>query len=339
MTTSSTGRPTRVLLTGATGFVGTHVYPVLVAKGLDVVCATRDVDKARAESPEKTFCQLDLESPASVERALADVDRAVYLVHSMGAGEDYPEREQRNARTFRDAAARRGLERIVYLGGMRPTRAVSRHLASRLLTGETLREGEVPTIELQATMIVGGGSESFRIVRDLAARLPWMLLPSWLDSMSEPVAIADIAHAIAHALTMPEPSHRVLSAPGPEKLRGCDIILRTAHALHQSPRTLRVPFVTPRLSSYWIRLVTRANPHVATELVEGLRSSIVARGAEVWSEMPDYARTPFDAAVRAALAQEALSIPGPSRMIERLIHGITRRDSSDAYRASKRAAP
>lgn len=313
---------TRVLLTGSTGFVGRHIYGDLVAAGYEVLCATRDVEKARQKDSQRQYRALDLEDPRSVREALRDVQRAVYLVHSMADSNEYAEREAENARTFAALAEEQGLDRIVYLGGMRPRSDVSRHLASRLRTGEILRAGKVPCVELQATMVIGGGSESFRIVRDLSARLPFMLLPKWLDSESEPVAIRDVGAAIAHALAMPLEHSEVFTLPGPERLSGRAILLRTARLLGNAPHAIRVPVVTPRLSSYWIRLITRADPQVAAELVEGLRSDILSNGLTLWEKMPDFARTPFDEAVRTALAEEERALPESAKLVEHALHRI-----------------
>lgn len=312
----------RVLLTGATGFVGSHVHPLLVERGFDVVGGTRKPQEASARAPRKAFCYIDLEDPASVRVALQGFDAVVYLVHSVGHDAHYERMERNNAETLRAAAAEKKLERIVYLGGPRPRGKVSKHLRSRLETGRVLREGTVPTVELQASMIVGGGSESFRIVRDLAARLPWMILPRWLQSRTEPVAIADVAEAIAHALAMPLEASRVLGVPGPECMSGREILERTARAFDQEPYMLDVPLVTPRLSTYWIRLVTRANPALARELVEGMRSDIIADGESIWSQMPDYERVSFDEAVMRALREEAETLPAKTRLVESLIHRV-----------------
>lgn len=315
-------RKNRILLTGATGFVGDGVYPALVRAGFDVLCGTRDPERARHAHPTRAFCRFDLDDVGSVRSALEQVRRAVYLAHSMGDDGDFAQHEQAHAVTFRDVAEELGLERIVYLGGMQPQGTPSRHLASRLNTGATLRSGAVPTVELRATMIIGAGGESFRIVRDLAARLPWMLLPRWLRSESEPVALADVATAIIHALTMPLTSSCVFDIPGPDRLSAKQMILRTAQLMGHSPRAVEVPVVTPRLSSYWIRLVTRANPRVATELVEGLGSDIVASGATLWTRMPSHIRTTFDQAVQHALEEEAKLLSPTSRVIERAIHQV-----------------
>lgn len=312
----------RVLLTGATGFVGSHLHPVLVKRGFDVIGGTREPEKARANAPDRQFCHVELSDEVSVAQALGGVDAVVYLVHSMGTQHDYAAAERRSAETMCSAAAEGEVERIVYLGGMRPRGQVSQHLRSRLATGKVLRSGSVPVVELQATMVIGGGSESFRIVRDLAARLPWMLLPKWLRSESEPVAIDDVVEAIAYSLTMPLDESCVRAVPGPEKLSGREILTRTARAMGQAPRMIEVPFVTPSLSSHWIRLVTRANPVVAAELVEGLRSDIVARGPTIWDEIPGYTRLSFDEAVRRALHEEQGSLPGATRFVESVLHRL-----------------
>lgn len=314
----------RVLLTGATGFIGSHVHPALVRAGFDVLCAARKPDEAAAQHPDRRWTRFDLDDVASIDAALAQVDRAVYLAHSMNDAENYAEVEQREAERFREAAERHGIARVVYLGGMRPKKSISKHLESRLKTGRVLRAGTVSVIELRATMVIGGGSESFRIVRDLAARLPWMLLPKWLESVSEPVAVSDVAKAIVAALSLElEPSEsRVYDLPGPERLSGREIILGTSRLLGQKPRAWSVPVVTPKLSSYWIRLVTRANPRLATELVEGLRSDIVSTGVSMWSEMPEHRRLSFDEAVRLALAEEEKSLDRGSRLVERALHRL-----------------
>lgn len=313
-----------VLLTGATGFVGSHTYGALVHAGFQVVCATRRPDQARARHPERVYRVLDVDDPRSVDHALAGIDAVVYLVHAMREHTGYADHEARAAHALAEAAAHQGVRRIVYLGGMRPRGAVSRHLASRLATGEILRAGSVPTLELQATMVVGGGSESFRIVRDLAARLPIMLLPRWLDSLSEPVAIADVVAAIRHGLTMPLAKSMVRTLPGPERLSGSELILRTARLLGQRPRVLRVPLVTPALSSYWIRLVTRADPQIASELVQGLLSDIVADAPSIFDDMPGHVRQSYDEAARIALAEEATELSLGARLFERVVHPLSR---------------
>jgi uncharacterized protein YbjT (DUF2867 family) len=296
-----------------------------VNAGFQVVCATRRPETARALHPERVFRAFDVNEPQSVVQALAGIDAVVYLVHAMREHVGYAPRERDAARGLAEAAHHAGVKRIVYVGGMRPRGALSAHLESRLVTGEILRAGAVPTLELQATMIVGGGSESFRIVRDLAARLPVMVLPRWLDSLSEPVAIADVAAAISHGLSMPLAHSAVFTLPGPERISGSELILRTARLLGQRPRVLRVPFVTPTLSSYWIRWVTRADPHIARELVQGLLSDIVAEAPSIFAQMPGHVRLAYDEAARVALAEEATELSFGARVFERMVRPFSRR--------------
>ncbi len=313
----------RVLVAGATGFVGKRLVVELQRQGFAVVGTSRHPEGAREGAPHVEWRRLDITDSASCEEAMRGCDAAVYLVHSMAAGKDYAAVEEQSAQVFRDAAARSNLKRLVYLGGIRPKGRVSQHLESRLRTGELLRSGSVPVIELQATMIIGGGGESWRMVRDLAARLPFMLLPKWLDSLSEPVSVDDVVSAIAQALTISLAGSHVYTLPGPEKLPAHEILRRTARLLGSDPRMIRVPFVTPRLSSYWIRLVTRADHLVAEELVEGLRSDIVAEGEDFWSLMPTRSRTSFDEAARRALAEEERSLSGPARFTERFLRSFS----------------
>jgi uncharacterized protein YbjT (DUF2867 family) len=316
-------RNRRVLLTGATGFVGRSVYPALVAAGYVVLGGSRRPEQAVRAAPERQFVRCDTDEPRSLREAMTGCARAIYLVHGMAEGGDYAEAEQRGALAFRSAAEEAGVERIVYLGGMRPSAEPSRHLASRLRTGEVLRAGKVPTIELQATMVIGSGSESFRMVRDLAARLPVMVLPSWLKSRTQPIAISDVVAAIVHALDEPWEASGVYALPGPETLSAREILQRTASLLGHKPRMIGVPFVTPKLSSYWIRLITRAEIHIAEELVEGLRHDIVHEGPGYWARMPGHRRQSLNAAIESALADEENSLGKGARAVEQLIDRLS----------------
>jgi uncharacterized protein YbjT (DUF2867 family) len=331
LTRASTGARARVLVTGATGFVGSHLMPLLARAGAQVVGATRDVERARRKQPTREFVPFDLHRPETVRAALAGCTHAVYLVHGMGAADQEYERTEREAAlTFREAAAAAGIQRIVYLGGMRPAGPPSRHLRSRLATGACLREGSVSTIELQATMVIGSGSESFRMVRDLSARLPVMLLPRWLETRTQPIGIADVVFAIVGALRMDGQESRALPLPGPETLSARTIIERTAGLLGRRPYTVAVPVVTPWLSTHWIRLVTRTDPQVAAELVEGLRSDILAPDDGFWLAYPGHRRQSFDEAARAALAGEAEELSRAAVLLEEAAEWLTPKSDSAA---------
>jgi uncharacterized protein YbjT (DUF2867 family) len=312
----------RVLLTGATGFVGLHLYPVL-ATDMHVVSGSRDPDAARARFPGREFQQLNISDYKSTMRAMAGCDAAVYLVHSMADVRRYDRAEERESKNFLRAAEQAGLKRIVYLGGPQPSGKGSRHLRSRLRTGEILRSGKVSTVELQATMVIGPGSESWRMVRDLAARLPVMLLPRWLENRSQPIYIDDVTAAIRHALTMEQEGSAAYPLPGPETLSAREILRRTAELMGLNPHMVGVPVITPYLSSYWIALVTRANQRIARQLVEGLRSDLVAPDDGFWRRFPEHVRVPFEVAARRALRAEADTLSLRDRFTEWLIHRVT----------------
>jgi uncharacterized protein YbjT (DUF2867 family) len=313
----------RVLLTGATGFVGRNLFPMLCERGYEVVSATRSPERARLAFPEREFRRLDVTDTASAQAALEGCQAAFYLVHGMAGGAGYDEVERRSARAFSEAAERAGVSRIIYLGGIRPRGPISRHLSSRLHVGEILRAGSVPTLELQASMVIGGGSESWRIVRDLAARLPIMLFPRWLDNQSQPIGVQDVTFALARSLELPLPSSRALALPGPEVLSARDIIMRTARLLGSQPVALRIPVVTPKLSSYWITFITRADHRISEELVEGLRSDLVSEDDGFWRLVPEYTRMSFDDAARAALLDEQRDLSVRSRVAELIIRTLS----------------
>ena len=295
-----------LLLTGATGFVGRAVYGSLVAAGWTVRCATRDVARAAARWPGRRWVALDVGDPESVRRALDGCQAALYLVHGMASHSGgYRHAELAQAECMAREAERAGLERLVYLGGVAAPRDASEHLRSREQVGDILRAGTTPTVELRASMIIGHGSLSWLIVRDLAARLPVMVLPSWLKSRTEPVAIDDIVVALVRALDMPLAGNAWFDVPGPEVLSGREILERTALVLGaRKPMMIKVPFLSPRLSSHWVRFVTRADWAVAREIVVGLRTDLLARDDHFWGLIDHPVRLSFEVAARRALADE-----------------------------------
>ena len=300
-----------LLLTGATGFVGGAVRPALETAGWQVRCLTRDASRARSRQPGLDWRQGDVSDPDSLTRALAGCRATLYLVHGIGEGGDYHQREVAAARRFAGAAAAAGLERIVYLGGVAPAGRGSEHLRSRLDVGQALRSGPVPTIELRASMIVGHGSLSWLIVRDLAARLPVMVLPRWLKSRTQPVAIDDVVVALVRALDLPLDSGSTwFDLPGPDTLSGREILEETSRVLGlQRPRMLEVPLLTPRLSSLWVRFVTRAEWTVAREVVVGLTEDLLAHDRSFWHLIGHEPLIGFAEAARRALAAERPAPP------------------------------
>jgi uncharacterized protein YbjT (DUF2867 family) len=317
--------PEQVLLTGATGFIGSNLHDRLLEAGAEVCCLTRRPEEARRRWPGRRWVAGDLGDPSSLAVPLSGCRTAFYLVHGMGSHRpDWAEEELRWARGFAGVAATAGVERLVYLGGVAPRGRPSAHLRARLETGEALRSGPVPCFELRAGMIVGAGSASWTIVRDLAARLPFMVLPAWLAHRSEPVALDDVVAALVAAARVELAGSGWWDLPGPEALSGKEVLLRIAAVLGHRPMLVEFPLVTPRLSSHWIRLVTRADHQLARELVEGLTSDLTATRPlpRAWAGLAP--PLPLDEAIRRALAAEAGSITGAGRLVERLAGQLSR---------------
>lgn len=293
-----------VLLTGATGFVGRTLYPKLRADGWEVRCASRRPQEAAREWPDRDWLYMDVEDADSIGSALEGCGSAMYLVHQMGGGPGYAERERQSAALFREQCERHDVRRVVYLGGVAPPTTPSKHLASRLEAGRVLRRGDLSTIELRAAMIIGEGSESWQIVRDLAERLPVMVLPKWTRSKSQPVAISDVVEALSAALSLPAEAAGWYDIPGPDVLTVRQILMEVGRQLGREPLTFDVPLLSPKLSSYWLRFVTTCDAFVARQLVQGLKTDLLAASDEYWRMIDHLERTDFQTAVRRVLADQ-----------------------------------
>lgn len=312
--TQAPSKSPKLLLTGATGFVGRHLDAALTETSWDVVRATRNPKLASQAG----WVYLDVSDPSSIDAAIAGCDAAVYLIHSIDDSKDYPEREASGAKAFVAAAERAGVQRIVYLGGVAPKAKASRHLLSRLNTGEILRSGTVSTIELRCGLIIGAGGSSWMMVRDLAARLPAMLLPRWLQFSSWPVWIEDVVLSIVRALDFPEEGSAWYDVPGNERMTHANFLSRIAKSMGKDPRLIGVPVITPRLSSYWIALVTRADLALAQELVEGLQSDLDPSGETIWDRLGDEQPTEFQTSVYQALEDETAATTPTPKLVHRL---------------------
>jgi uncharacterized protein YbjT (DUF2867 family) len=263
--------------------------------------------------PERRWVQGDVADKWSLVLALAGCDAAFYLVHGLSEGhDDFRRQEIEAAERFGRQAAAAGVRRLVYLGGFQPQGELTEHLRSRLEVGETLRSGPVTAVELRASMIVGHGSTSWLMVRDLAARLPVMVLPSWLRSRTQPVALDDVLFALVAALDLELAGSESFDIPGPEVLTGREILERTAEAL-AVPRAVmvEVPVLSPWLSSHWVHFVTRAEWSVAREVVIGLAHDFLARDDRFWSRCGHTQLIPFREAAERALAAERADGPIP----------------------------
>lgn len=294
-----------VLVTGATGYIGAQLVPELLAAGHRVRCLVRNPAKLPAGLAARVeVARGDAFDPASLEPALRGCEVAYYLIHSMGAtGDAFAERDRAAARNFAAAAEAAGVRRIVYLGGLGGASGLSEHLRSRQETGDVLREGRVPVTELRAAIIVGSGSASFEIMRDLAQKLPVMICPRWVGSRCEPIALKDVLAYLVGVLDEPRTEGRTFEIGGGEVHTYADLLRITGSVMGRRLRILTVPFLTPRLSAYWLNLVTAVPMSLAFPLVEGLRYDIVCEETEIRALLPR-ALTPFRAAVADALGPE-----------------------------------
>ena len=296
----------KIVVAGASGFVGRHLIPLLQAAGHEVVCGTRNPVQARQSQPDRTWVHLDVNDTDSLDLALQGAESLIYLVHQMQDGTgDLLEIERRSALNVRQAAEKAGLRRLVYLGGPNPEGLISHHLEARLETGRVLRAGSISTIELQAGMIIGVGSESWLIVRDLALRLPVMILPSWLSRRSQPVGIEDVIRAITACLDLESSTSRCLALTGPETLTAREILERVASQVGIRPVMIPLPVLTPSLSSHWIRWITRADYTIARQLVDGLTCDLLGGEDSVWNCIPTLHITPLDQVIADALQAES----------------------------------
>jgi uncharacterized protein YbjT (DUF2867 family) len=241
---------------------------------------------------------------ASLPAVLTGVGIAYYLVHSMGAGREFGRLDLKAAANFAAAAEAAGVGRICYLGGLVPEDAVSEHIVSRRDTGEVLRQDKVPVTEIRAGIIVGPGSAAFEVMRDLVYHLPVMVTPRWVTAKSPPIALDNLLDYLVLAPTLPETAGGIYDAAGPEELTYADMMRVLAEAAgRRPPWIIPVPVLSPRLSSYWLRLITSVPTNIARALIEGLRHDFKA-DAEPLRRLVPQRLLGFRESVEAAFAAE-----------------------------------
>ena len=305
-----------ILVLGATGYVGTHLVPDLAARGHRVRASSRRRDTLEARRwAGVEIVAADALDGASLDAALDGIEIAYYLVHSMAAGRRFAELDRAAASTFREAAERAGVRRIIYLGGLQPDGEASSHLRSRRETGELLRAGAVPVTELRAGVVVGPGSAAFEVIRDLVYQLRVMVTPRWVRSRSQPIALDDL---IAYLVRLPEHEEtagQIYDAVGLETLTYEALMRQFARVARRRLFILPVPVLSPRLSSYWLDIVTAAPASVARPLIDGLAHDLVSTDPWPLREAIPMRLHTYEQAVRAALDEEEAAGP-PARWTE-----------------------
>src|SRR6476620_12075731 len=259
----------RVLLTGATGYVGGRLLRKLEESGRPVRCMVRRPEVLSGRAAEQTeIVHGDVLEPDSLQEAFAGVAAAYYLVHSMAAPGPFAGADRRGAENFAAAARRSGVRRIVYLGGLGAEHDLSTHLESRHEVGRILRASRVPTIEFRASVIIGSGSVSFEIVRALVDRSPLLLIPRWVVSRTQPIAIEDVLAYLLAALDLDLEESRLFEIGGLDRVAYADLMREYARQARLQRAVVRVPFATPRISGVALSLETPVYASIGRELIE-----------------------------------------------------------------------
>jgi len=295
----------RILLTGATGYVGGRLLAALERRGVPVRCFARRPEALRARAaPTTEVAAGDALDAGAVARALEGIDAAYYLIHSMG-GEDFAARDREAARIFGEAAREGGVRRIIYLGGLGASAgSLSEHLRSRQETGEILRQSGVPVVELRASIVLGSGSLSFEIIRALVERLPVMICPRWVAVEAQPIAVEDVIAYLAGALDLPAGAERIYEIGGPDRVTYGDLMREYARQRRLKRLLIPVPLLTPRLSSLWLGLVTPVYARVGRKLIDSLRNPTVIRDPAALAAFPVRPRSVRDAIARALVNED-----------------------------------
>ncbi|UCD49243.1 MAG: DUF2867 domain-containing protein [Phycisphaerales bacterium] len=300
------GAKGKILLTGATGYIGGQLAPRLLAKGYAVRAMVRTLpaEESRPWQDQVEFVEADPLRPETLPAALRDIQTAFYLIHSLTGGPAFRERDISAARRFGRAAKDAGVERIIYLGGLGDDDAgLSEHLRSRHESGDALREAGVPVTEFRAAIIVGSGSISFEMVRYLTERLPVMICPRWVFTKVQPIAIDDVLAYLITALEEPETAGQIIEIGGSDILTYGDMMTRYGQVRRLRRFLIRVPVLTPRLSSYWIHWVTPIRAAYARPLIEGLRNEVIVRDDKARRLMPEIRPVDYATAVQRALSK------------------------------------
>lgn len=292
----------KILITGASGFIGRRLTKALLAEGADLRCLLR-----RA-APLPTGAETaigDLLEPDTLPAAMEGIDTAYYLVHSMAGGRaGFEARDRTAAVNFSTAAAAAGVRRVIYLGGLGETGGdLSEHLKSRLEVGEILRSAPFATTFLRAAVIFGAGGASFEMIRSLVEHLPIMITPRWVSTKCQPIAVGDVISYLTGCLHEERTAGDTFDIGGPEILTYREMMERFAAIEGRRMLIIPVPVLTPKLSSYWIGLVTPIKPSIAMPLIEGLANEVICRDNRIRELLP-FRLTPYNESVKIALSEE-----------------------------------
>ncbi len=276
-----------ILLTGATGYVGGRLLDAFERAAVPVRCVSRRPEFLHGRSPATTeIVRGDLREPADLKRALAGIETAYYLVHSMGEPGSFAAEDRATAQVFGDAARAAGVRRIIYLGGLGSGDDLSPHLASRQEVGRVLRASGVPTTEFRSSIIIGAGSLSYDMVRSLVTRLPVMITPRWVRTMTQPIAIDDVIAYLLATRDLGGAENHVYEIGGRDRVSYGDLMREFAEQRGLRRYIIPVPMLSPQLSSLWLGLITPLYARVGRHLIEGVRNATIVTDTRALNKLP-----------------------------------------------------
>lgn len=279
-----------ILLTGATGYIGQRLLPVLAEAGHTVVCCVRNVRRFHYNGPHSERISVitgDFLKPDTLKGIPNNIDAAYYLIHSMAASSgDFSKMEEESARNFLQRIEQTQARQIIYLSGIVNDAHLSKHLQSRKHVEDMLASGSVPLTTLRAGIIIGSGSASFEIIRDLVEKLPVMIAPRWLNNRCQPIAVRNVVQYLAGVALKPETFNRSFDIGGPDILSFKEMLLGYADVRHLRRHIFTVPLMSLRLSAYWLHFITSTNYSLASSLVEGMRAEVICAPSDITRLVP-----------------------------------------------------
>lgn len=297
--------PQRILVLGASGYIGQHLVQALSQQGHQVLAAARRIERLDKQQLPSVSChKVDLNEPDTLTPLLADVDTVYYLVHGMGEGGDFIAHERQVAQNVRDALRHTPVNQLIFLSSLQaPKHEQSDHLRARQITADTLRESGVPVTELRAGIIVGAGSAAFEVMRDMVYNLPVLTPPRWVRSRTTPIALENLLHYLVALLAHPASSHRVLEAAGPQVLSYQEQFEHFMAVSGKHRLLIPIPFPTRWISVWFLNVITSVPPTTAKALIQGLKHDLLADDTELRALIPQRLIA-FDDAVRSTLKEE-----------------------------------
>jgi uncharacterized protein YbjT (DUF2867 family) len=295
----------KILLTGSSGYIGKRLLPILVENGHDVTCCVRDIKRFAPPESIKSrinIIQIDLLDRSSLDIIPEDIDGAFYLVHSMSASSDYPLLEQKSAENFRNAINKTKVKHVVYLSGIVNESDLSKHLESRKNVEKELGKGNYHLTTLRAGIIIGSGSASFEIMRDLVEKLPIMITPRWLNTKCQPIGISDVIKILSKTILNPRTYNKDFDIGGPDILSYKEMLLEFARIRNLKRYIFTVPLMTPKLSSYWLYFVTSTSYKLAVSLVNSMKIEVICRNHDI-NEILGIRPVNYQAALKSAFSK------------------------------------